>query len=92
MIFETERLLIRKLNLQDLEPFHQLESNPNVLKYAAGEVKNFEENKTELLDLIDRYKKHYNDFWIYAIERKSDKKFMGTLALVKDGIDDEIGY
>lgn len=92
MIFETERLLIRKLNFADLEPFHQLESNPNVLKYATGEVKNLEENKIELLDLIDRYKKHYNDFWIYAIERKSDKKFIGTLALVKDGIDDEIGY
>jgi RimJ/RimL family protein N-acetyltransferase len=92
MIFETERLLIRKLILADLEPFHQLESNPNVLKYATGEVKNLEENKKELLDLISRYDKHYNDFWIYAIERKSDKIFVGTLALVKDNIDDEIGY
>lgn len=92
MIFETERLLIRKLTLDDLEPFHQLESNSNVLKYATGEVKNLTENKTELLDLMSRYKKHYNDFWIYAIERKSDKNFIGTLALVKDGIDDEIGY
>lgn len=92
MIFETERLLIRKLTLEDLEPFHQLESNSNVLKYATGEVKNHSENKIELLDLINRYQKHYNDFWIYAIERKSDHKFIGTLALVKDGIDDEIGY
>jgi len=92
MIFETERLLIRKLNIEDLEPFHLLESNPNVLKYATGKVKSLKENKTELLDLIDRYDKTYNDFWIYAIERKSDKKFIGTLALVKDGIDDEIGY
>lgn len=92
MIFETERLLIRKLILEDLEPFHQLESNPKVLKYATGEVKNLKENKTELLDLINRYDKHLNDFWIYAIERKSDKEFIGTLALVKDNIDDEIGY
>tara|TARA_R110002072_G_scaffold95600_3_gene210743 strand:- start:1716 stop:2213 length:498 start_codon:yes stop_codon:yes gene_type:complete len=92
MIFETERLLIRKLILDDLEPFHQLESNSNVLKYATGEVKNLSENKIELLDLKERYQKKYNDFWIYAIERKSDKKFIGTLALIKDGIDDEIGY
>lgn len=92
MIFETQRLLIRKLNLNDLAPFHQLESNPTVLKYATGEVKNLEENKTELLDLIARYDKHLNDFWIYAIERKFDRKFIGTLALVKDNIDDEIGY
>lgn len=92
MIFETERLLIRKLNLNDLQPFYQLESNPKVLKYATGEVKNIEESKTELLHLISRYDKHLNDFWIYAIERKSDKVFAGTLALVKDNIDDEIGY
>ena len=92
MIFETERLLIRKLNLNDLEQFHQLESNPKVLKYATGEVKNLEENKIELLDLISKYDKNFNDFWIYAIERKSDKIFIGTLALVKDEQDDEIGY
>ena len=92
MIFETQRLLIRKLNLEDLEPFHQLESNPTVLKYATGEAKTLSENKKELKDLISRYNKHLNDFWIYAIERKSDQKFVGTLALVKDNIDDEIGY
>ena len=39
MIFETERLIIRKLNLEDLDAFHKLESNANVLKYATGEVK-----------------------------------------------------
>jgi RimJ/RimL family protein N-acetyltransferase len=92
MIFETERLLIRKLNFDDLQAFHQLENNPTVLKYATGEVKNFGENSKELLDLIARYDKHLNDFWIYAIERKSDLAFIGTLALVKDVIDDEIGY
>ena len=92
MIFETQRLLIRKLNFDDLESFHQLESNPKILKYATGEVKMLEENKKELLDLISRYNKHLNDFWIYAVERKKDALFIGTLALVKDGIDDEIGY
>ena len=92
MIFETERLIVRKLNLEDLKPFHQLESNPKILKYATGEVKTLSENKKELKGLISRYNKHLNDFWIYAIERKSDQKFVGTLALVKDGIDNEIGY
>jgi RimJ/RimL family protein N-acetyltransferase len=92
MIFETERLLIRKLNLADLDYFHQLESNPKVLKYATGEVKSFIENKNELIDLISSYERHLNDFWIYAIERKLDTAFVGTLALVKDHLDDEIGY
>ncbi|WP_299014277.1 GNAT family N-acetyltransferase [uncultured Polaribacter sp.] len=92
MIFETERLLIRKLKLEDLSSFYKLQNNPNVLKYADGEVKSFAENKIELLNLIARYQKADNDFWIYAIVNKTDKQFIGTLALVKEGLDDEIGY
>ena len=92
MIFETERLLIRKLVLEDLKPFHKMESNPKVLKYATGKLKTFEQNKEELKELIAKYNRPKNDFWIYTIERKKDAEFIGTVALVKDGVDDEIGY
>ena len=92
MIFETERLLIRKLILDDLHAFHELESNPLVLKYATGEPKVFNDNRKELVSLISKYKQPENDFWIYAIERNKDKCFIGTVALVKDNLDDEIGY
>lgn len=92
MIFETQRLIVRKLILADLKAFHTLESNPNVLKYATGDVKSFEENKKELNNLIAKYNSINNDFWIYAIVRKLDKEFIGTVALVKDNLDDEIGY
>jgi len=92
MIFETERLLIRKLSLDDLYPFHELESNPLVLKYATGEVKTLRENKKELKELISKYDNIANDFWIYAVEKKLNHKFIGTVALVKDEKDDEIGY
>ncbi|WP_158837943.1 GNAT family N-acetyltransferase [Polaribacter sp. L3A8] len=92
MIFETERLIVRRLLFEDLNAFHRLESNPLVLKYATGVVKNLNENKEELRALISNYSKPKNDFWIYAIQRKSDDKFIGTVALVKDNLDDEIGY
>lgn len=92
MIFETERLIIRRLILEDLDAFHQLESNVNVLKYATGNAKTYIENKNELKALILKYTEPKNDFWIYAIERKIDQEFIGTVALVKDNLDDEIGY
>ncbi|QVY66708.1 GNAT family N-acetyltransferase [Polaribacter sp. Q13] len=92
MIFETERLIIRRLILEDLDAFHELESNANVLKYATGTPKTFIENKGELNSLILRYYQQKNDFWIYAIIRKIDNQFIGTVALVKDNLDDEIGY
>lgn len=92
MIFETQQLIVRKLKMDDLQAFHELESNPLVLQYAEGEPKNFQDNKISLNSLIEKYTQKDNDFWIYAIERKSDDEFVGTVALVKDGSDDEIGY
>lgn len=92
MIFETERLLVRKLVIEDLQSFHKLESNSKVLQYATGEVKNLEEAKADLESIIVKYNLPKNNFWIYAIEIKTGKQFVGTLALVKDGDEDEIGY
>ncbi|WP_439131228.1 GNAT family N-acetyltransferase [Polaribacter sp.] len=92
MIFETQRLIVRKLMLSDLNEFHEMQSNPKVMQFADGDVKNLQDHQLEIIALIDNYKIANNDFWIYAIERKSDSEFIGTLALVKDGKDDEIGY
>tara|TARA_R110002073_G_scaffold8207_1_gene45624 strand:- start:71458 stop:71970 length:513 start_codon:yes stop_codon:yes gene_type:complete len=93
VIFETQRLLVRKLVVSDLKPFHEMQSNPKVMQYADGEVKSLETHEAELKDLIDFYEKENNDFWIYAIERKLDDEFIGTLALVKDDQkEDEIGF
>lgn len=92
MIFETERLIVRKLVRDDIFAFHEMQSNPKVMLYADGEVQNLEEHTIELDVLIANYNKANNDFWIYAVERKSDTCFVGTVAIVKDALDDEIGY
>ncbi|CAM1352776.1 GNAT family N-acetyltransferase [Tenacibaculum insulae] len=92
MIFETKRLLVRKLKTTDLQPFFKLESNPKVLQYATGEVKSIDACKIELKDLISKYENNANEFFIYAIVQKTNNEFVGTLALVKDNEDDEIGY
>lgn len=92
MIFETQRLRIRLLTLNDLDSFHKMQSNPKVMQYAEGEVNDFKGHQKELSNLIDKYQNKNNEFWIYAIERKIDEAFVGTLAFVKDNTDDEIGY
>ncbi len=92
MIFETNRLLVRKLKKTDLQAFHKMQSNPKVMQYTTGITKSIQEHTLELDDLISKYDKIKNDFWIYAIERKSNAVFVGTVALVKDNTDDEIGY
>lgn len=92
-IFETDMLLVRRLQITDIEPYHEMQSNPKVMQYVTGEVQSKEDHLKELNHLLELYEKKDNDFWIYAIERKSDNEFIGTLALIKDQEgDDEIGY
>lgn len=90
MIFETERLLVRKLVLDDLQPFHLMQSNPKVMQYVTGDVKSLHEHETELKELIAKYDLPNNNFWIYAIDRKSDGEFIGTCAIVDEV--NELGY
>ncbi len=93
VIFETKRLRARKLLMSDFEPFHEMHSNVNVMQYVRGKAMTYEENRKELPTLIKKYEDPENDFWIYAVERKEDSNFVGTVALVKDDQDDdEIGY
>ena len=93
VIYSTKRLIIRKLNQEDFEPFHMMQSNINVMQYVRGKAMTYQENKEELPILIKKYELPENDFFIYAVEQKSDTAFVGTVALVKDdNNDDEIGY
>jgi len=92
-IFETKRLGVRRLKLNDFDAFHEMQSNLNVMQYVRGKAMTFQENKDELPILIKKYENPENDFFIYAVERKNDNTFVGTVALVKDeNNDDEIGY
>jgi len=93
IIFETEILLVRRLKMSDIKPYHEMQSNPKVMQYVTGEVQTEKEHLIELDRLIGFYDKEGNDFWIYAIDRKLDNQFIGTVGFCKDEEgDDEIGY
>jgi RimJ/RimL family protein N-acetyltransferase len=89
MIFETERLLIRKLKVTDIEPFHKMQGNQNVMQYTDGSAKTYDEDVLDLQRVIDFYDKPNNEFWVYAVEKKLDNAFLGTIALIDK---EEIGY
>lgn len=93
LIFETKRLIVRKLTLSDLLDLHEMQHNNHVMKFTTGKIKTFEENKIELVKLIKFYDLPANDFWVYAIDLKHSSEFVGTVAIVKDENDDnEIGF
>ena len=93
MIYKTERLLIRKLNSSDINPFHEMQGNENVMRFTDGSANSYEEDVTDLQRVINLYDKPNTDFHVWVVERKEDKAFLGTIALIKDDENkDEIGY
>ncbi len=93
MLFNTKRLLVRKLNIGDARPFHEMESNPNVKLYTGGETRNYEGDLEMLEDLIQKYTLKDNGFWIWAVEDLALNEFVGTVAIIVDDKNEaEIGY
>lgn len=93
IIFESERLLCRELQRQDLPLFFDLESNPRVLKYTGQEpVLDKVQCKKNLNSIIEKYNLPENTYNVWAVIRKSDDKFIGTAALILSENGNEIGY
>ena len=81
-VFETPRLIVRELVDSDFDGFHKMQSDEEVMRYTSGEVFDEVENRRQLQMCIDSYQKIGNDFWVWAVERKLDKAFVGTVAIV----------
>ncbi len=93
-LFSSKRCKVRKLNLDDFDEFHQMQSNPEVMKFADGSVQNEKESLDDLTNLIGQYQKDSPSLLIYAIINEQ-QLFIGTFAIVfnKDrSSQGEIGY
>lgn len=91
-IFETERLIIRELHLNDADAYFDMMGNINVMRLIPSEIMTREESDAHLQRFLDS---DYNlsDTKAYAIESKEEKEFIGLCAFLKnDENEDEIGY
>lgn len=91
-IFETLRLKVRNLIKDDFSPFHDMQSDYQVMQYTTMRALNIVENRKSLDNVISAYSKKHNDFWVWAVLDEKDD-FIGTCAIVKDAEEnDEIGF
>lgn len=91
-IIETERLLLREFILDDAEKFHQLNLNPNVIKYTGNTAfKSIDEAKSFLENYND-YKT--NGYGRWAVINKNDNEFLGWCGLKYNELENEtdIGF
>jgi ribosomal-protein-alanine N-acetyltransferase len=89
-ITETERLILRKWTLDDVDSLFNLNSDPEVVKYTGNDAF---KNKQEVIDLIsnyEQYEKYNMGRWV--VELKVTNEFLGWCGLKY--VDDEVdlGY
>lgn len=93
-MLETTRLLIRKFTKDDLNDLHEMNSNPEVMKYIFGRPLALEESQKYLDIYFDTYQK-YPGLGNFAAFEKETKKFIGWVCLrpyPDDNNEIEIGY
>lgn len=94
ILFETKRTYVRPMNIEDLEPFCELETNPNVVKYTGyPNARNLDEAKKDLYFIFENYEMTPPEKLIYSVINKSTEELVGTVALLPyAGTTWEIGY
>lgn len=96
IVAETERLILRELSMDDLDPLAELFADPEVMRFSLG-VKSREKTAEIIEGCIQNYKPERLGFGLYGVIRKEDNAFLGYCGLSR--FDDvggrpeiEIGY
>ncbi|KAA1245263.1 GNAT family N-acetyltransferase [Aquimarina sp. RZ0] len=83
MVFDTERVLIRKLCTSDIENFYDMQSNPNVMRHIKKYM-NRSESENELKRFISYYENKEIFYKIWAVIRKDNEDFMGICGVYEN--------
>lgn len=80
-VIETERMLLRKMTLDDAEDLFEYASDVKVAEYVLWDQhRSIEDSKKYLRYMIEKYGKGEVSEW--GIEHKEDAKFIGTCGYI----------
>lgn len=94
--FETKRFFLRRITLEDVNDFFELDSDPEVHKYLGGKpVTEISQSETMVKDVLAQYER--NGIGRLAVIDKNTGDFIGWSSLkLEDAIRDynyyDIGY
>jgi ribosomal-protein-alanine N-acetyltransferase len=93
-ILETDRLILRTFEMEDLDDFAALEADPVVMRFYASGARSRAAAERGIAWFAELQAKHGYSLW--AVVRKPDEAFIGCCGLLPQTIDDtpevEIAY
>jgi len=94
-VLETERLMLRRLTMDDLDDLFALYHSPDVRKYYSEGIPSYAETKQELEWMVNTFYAKYG-FGMWATIYKETGKFIGRCGLTPMDIEGqeeiEVGY
>lgn len=95
IILETERLLLRHLEMDDLDDLYALYRDPEMRRYFPEGTLSYEETQEELAWFLNGHPEH-SELGLWATIHKADNRFIGRCGLLPwtiEGQDEvEIAY
>jgi ribosomal-protein-alanine N-acetyltransferase len=93
VVCETERLILRRLTMDDLEPLAAIHADADVMQFVGG-ARTYAQTRTRLRDLIDAYETVGFSKW--AVVHRASGTFIGRCGPILEqvgGVDEvEVGY
>ena len=88
---ETERLVLRRLNVEDAEPlFYGLRNQPEFLYYTNKEKISLEKQKEAFLELEEKYQN--NEYYNWAIVLKETDDIVGMINFRVENKNDSVEF
>jgi RimJ/RimL family protein N-acetyltransferase len=91
-LFDSERIYIRHFALSDLASFHDMQSNPNVMKFVGQQPMSESESEANLRKVMDHASNPTDGFRVWGAFLKETDEMIGTCAIISSTADHEIGY
>jgi RimJ/RimL family protein N-acetyltransferase len=88
IILETERLLLRRLVMSDLDALFAFYSDPDVIRYIPDAPRTYEETKEELEWFMNGHPR-FPALGLWATIYKETGKFIGRCGLLPSTIDEQ---
>ncbi len=97
VIFETERLVVRKWTPQDAKDAFEMYNHPDVVQHlprSAGDPLTVEDQRAKIQKTNERYAKLNDGTGFWAVEESTSGKVIGTslLVLLPGHADIEVGW
>jgi RimJ/RimL family protein N-acetyltransferase len=80
MQLETQRLLLRLPQAEDLDAYSELFADPEVVRYTGGVTKNRAESKVAIERMVRHWRDH--DIGLFSVVRKKDERVLGRVGFL----------